>query len=107
MWMASDQLGYHGLYALGHGKALLLLSHTALKDNVEQQVSQLFLERLRIISLNTFDDLVGLFKHIRNETGGSLLSIPRTALRRAQALDDGQKLEQRFSQLHGLSWRGL
>ena len=63
-------------------KLLLFLGDAALKDNVQQHVSQFFLERLVVISLNAFNNLVGLLKHIGNEAGGSLLSIPRTALLR-------------------------
>src|SRR5262245_43162363 len=81
--MASDELVHHSLEALSERKLLLFLGNAALKDNVQQHVSQLFLECLVVISLNAFNDLVGLLKHIGNEAGGRLLSIPRTALFRA------------------------
>src|SRR5262249_13490286 len=97
---------HYGLRAVGERKLLLLLSDAALKDNVQQDIAQLFLEGLMVPSFNAFNNLVGLLKHIWDETGGGLLPVPRTALLRAQALDESHELEKRCTELWTLPWQG-
>ena len=59
-----------------------------LKNDLQQQVAQLFLQPLRFVQVDGFERLVGLFEQVAAQGLGRLLPIPGAAiLGRAQVRD--------------------
>ena len=57
-------------------KRALLLSHTGMKSNLKQQVTELVPESVEILASDRICDLVGLFNRIRGNAREILLPIP-------------------------------
>ena len=69
----------------GHGEFADLLGQARVKDDLEQEVAELFLERAWVTGLDRLEDLVGLLEQKGLQGGPGLLAVPRAPAGTAQA----------------------
>ena len=92
MGMATLQLIADGSADIVKVKAFLFLRHLRIEHHLEQQIAQLTAQVVKIFPLDSIEDLVGLLKGVRGDSGKGLLLIPRAAVFRvAQALHNAEQ----------------
>src|SRR4029079_1955302 len=73
-----DQFGGDSLNHIGKLEGALLLSHTCVEDDLEQQVTQLVLQPRQITARDCVSNLVGLLKRVGSNCLKILLEVPGT-----------------------------
>ncbi len=91
MGMAGDHLASMLIEELIDGEAGLFAPDLGAEKKEEDEVPQLFAERLRVVALDGVDDLVGLFDEIRSHGAQTLLAIPWTAVGTAEPADEAEQ----------------
>jgi hypothetical protein len=61
-----------------------------MKDYLEEEIAHFFGEFRVVAGIQGVQDLVGFFEEIGAQRGVSLLAVPGTAVRRAEAFLDGE-----------------
>ena len=64
---------------IGEVEAPFLRRHLRVINDLEQEVSELFLQRLAIVARDRVGDLVSFFDRVRSDRGVALRDVPRTA----------------------------
>ena len=89
MRVAVDELIAKCIGHIAEVKGTLLLADGAIEDNVQEHITQLFLDLFGAPREDRIGELIDLFEGIGTEALGRLLTIPRAVL--AQALHDIEK----------------
>jgi len=63
--VAAHHLGNEALKHVRHGEFAAFRRNLAVKDHLEQQVAELFLQVRAVVGLQRFEDLVGLLDEVR------------------------------------------
>ena len=79
MRMPADQLGGDRLDHVAEIERALLLRHTGVEDDLQQQIAKFVLKVGKIVARNGIRDLVGFFERIGCDGREVLLQIPRAA----------------------------
>ena len=92
MRVATLQLVADGGADIVKVKASLFLRHLRIEHHLEQQIAQFTAQIVKIFPLDSIEDLVGLLKGVRGDSGKGLLFIPWAAVFRvAQAAHDAEQ----------------
>ena len=85
-------LEIHAVHHVICGETALLLFHHGMEHHLKQNVSQFLAHTGDVVPVNGVQRLVGLFQKIPADGLMGLLAVPRTALRGAQQVHDGEKI---------------
>ncbi|MNE75677.1 hypothetical protein D3C80_1718590 [compost metagenome] len=88
MRMTEDQLVVQSFNHIINTEGAQLLFHLRMEHDLQQQIPQLFLHVVRIILIDCFQHLVGFLDQILTQRIMRLLTVPRTALRTSQGIDN-------------------
>jgi hypothetical protein len=71
-----------------------LLRDSRMEDHLKQEITELVLEMRHVALLDGIGDFVGLLDGVGGDARKCLYAVPRAAVHTAQALHDGEKVEQ-------------
>ena len=92
MRMTPDELAGDAGHHVAEIEGTLLLRHAGMKDDLQQQIAELFAQVDEILAQDRIRHLVGFLERVRRDAREVLLEVPRTArARRAQRRHDLQK----------------
>ena len=84
--MSANELGHYAAYHIGKVKARFLPGHLGMKDHLQQQVTQLFLQVFHVTPFYGICHLIGFFEGMRGYGAEVLLQIPGAAAIRVAKL---------------------
>jgi hypothetical protein len=93
--VADDELFAHFIAHIVEAERRSLFFYTAMENDLEQYISELFAKKLGILEVDSLDDFAGLLKKVVSDRGVSLFSVPRTAALAAKKSDDVDKIADR------------
>ena len=94
MGMPAHQLGHDPVHDIVDPERALRVAQLGLKDNLQQQISQLLRVVAHVARLQGIHHLVGLLHQVGQQRFQGLLAIPRTAGGRQQPLDQADQIRQ-------------
>ncbi len=77
--MPPQHLPRDAVYDVGEVEPAFFRGHLRVIHDLEQEVSELFLQRLAIVARDRVGDLVSLFDRVRSDRGVALRDVPRAA----------------------------
>src|SRR4029079_619917 len=83
----------------------LLARELAQEHDLQREIAELFAQLVLVARVDGIDDLARLFEHVAAKRPKILLSIPRTAVRREQALHELDQARERLAALLGQGQR--
>jgi len=94
MGMPAHQLGHDPVHDIVDPERALCVAQLGLKDNLQQQISQLLRVVAHIARLQGIHDLVGLLHQVGQQRFQGLLAIPRATGGRQQPLHQAHQIRQ-------------
>ena len=99
--MPADQLCRDRLDHVAECKALFLIRHLRVEDDLQEEIAQLVLQVIEIAALDRVGNLVGFLDRVRSDRGEILREVPRAAnLGRPEPRHDRDQVADILAGLH-------